>query len=201
MRRTALAAKRAIDVVGAAIALVVCGPLMGLIALVVRRHPPGPALFRQERVGRGGQTFTVLKFRTMVVEAEQRGAELLPLSRDPDWLDLAHDPRVTGIGRVLRRTSLDELPQLLNVLRGDMSLVGPRPLVPAEAARAAELAPRRAEVAPGITGAWQVSGRTAISFKGMLALDAEYVATWSLWNDLAIMARTVPVVLSGKGAN
>jgi lipopolysaccharide/colanic/teichoic acid biosynthesis glycosyltransferase len=197
----ALAVKRAIDVVGSAVALAICSPAMALIALVVRRWPPGPALFRQERVGRGGRTFTVVKFRTMVVEAEQRGAELRPLSRDPDWLDLDHDPRVTRIGRVLRRTSLDELPQLWNVLQGDMSLVGPRPLVPAEAARAAELAPRRAEVAPGITGLWQVSGRTAISFRAMLALDAEYVATWSLWRDITIIVRTLPVVLSGKGAN
>lgn len=200
-RRSALAVKRAIDVMVSAVAAVLCLPLMALIALVVRRCPPGPALFRQKRVGRDGRTFTVLKFRTMVVEAEQRGAELIPLSRDPDWLDLERDPRITRVGRVLRRTSLDELPQLFNVLRGDMSLVGPRPLVPVEAARAAELAPRRSEVPPGITGAWQVSGRTAISFRGMLALDAEYVAHWSLRRDLAIMARTIPVVLSGKGAN
>jgi lipopolysaccharide/colanic/teichoic acid biosynthesis glycosyltransferase len=196
-----LAIKRAIDVAGAAAALVACSPVMGLIALIVRRQSPGPALFRQDRVGRRGRIFTVLKFRTMVVEAEERRAELLPLSRDPDWLHVADDPRVTPVGRLLRRTSLDELPQLFNVLRGEMSLVGPRPLVPSEAVRAERVAPRRSDVAPGITGTWQVSGRTAVPFQAMLALDAQYVATWSLRQDLAIMLRTIPVVLSGKGAN
>jgi lipopolysaccharide/colanic/teichoic acid biosynthesis glycosyltransferase len=196
-----LAIKRAIDLVGSAVALAACSPLMGLIALIVRRQTPGPALFRQDRVGRRGRIFTMLKFRTMVVEAEERRAELLPLSRDPDWLHVEDDPRVTPVGRLLRRTSLDELPQLFNVLRGDMSLVGPRPLVPVEAARADRVAPRRSDVAPGITGTWQVSGRTAIPFQAMLALDAQYVATWSLRRDLAIILRTIPVVLSGKGAN
>jgi lipopolysaccharide/colanic/teichoic acid biosynthesis glycosyltransferase len=197
----AVAIKRAIDVVGSAVALVACSPVMGLIAVAVRRQSPGPALFRQDRVGRGGRLFTMLKFRTMVMDAEQERSELLARSSDPDWLHLADDPRITPLGRLLRRTSLDELPQLWNVLRGDMSLVGPRPLVPAEDARVGEAARLRRHVAPGITGSWQVSGRTAIPFQVMLALDAQYVATWSLRRDLAIMLRTIPVVLSGEGAN
>jgi lipopolysaccharide/colanic/teichoic acid biosynthesis glycosyltransferase len=193
--------KRAIDLMGSGLALVAFSPLMGLIAWVVRRQSPGPVLFRQVRVGRNGRIFGLLKFRTMVVDAEQQRAALLAFSRDPNWLHLDHDPRITPVGRLLRRTSLDELPQLWNVLRGDMSLVGPRPLVPAEDARVCDWARRRGEVAPGITGPWQVAGRTAVPFEDMLVLDADYVARWSLWRDVQILLRTFPVVLSGKGAN
>ena len=193
--------KRTIDVLGSAIALTACAPLMGLIAWAVRRESPGSALFRQDRVGRDGRIFPMLKFRTMAVDAEQQRAALLAYSRDPDWLHLQHDPRVTSVGRLLRRTSLDELPQLWNVLLGDMSLVGPRPLVPDEAARVRDWARLRHDVPPGITGPWQISGRTAIPFQDMLVLDAQYVAAWSLRRDLGILLRTIPVVLSGKGAN
>jgi lipopolysaccharide/colanic/teichoic acid biosynthesis glycosyltransferase len=198
-RRTVI--KRAMDVLGSALGLLACSPLMGLIALAVRRQSPGDVLFRQPRVGRDGHVFAMLKFRTMVADAEQQRAALVAASRDPNWLLLDDDPRITPVGRFLRRTSLDELPQLFNVLRGEMSLVGPRPLVPAEDARVCDWARRRCEVPPGITGLWQVSGRTAIPFDEMLALDAHYVETWSLRRDLQILARTLPVVLSGKGAN
>jgi lipopolysaccharide/colanic/teichoic acid biosynthesis glycosyltransferase len=200
-RPRARAIKRTIDVLGAAIALTACAPLMGLIAWAVRRESPGPALFHQDRVGRDRRIFPMLKFRTMAVDAEQQRAALLAYSRDPDWLHLQHDPRITSVGRLLRRTSLDELPQLWNVLLGDMSLVGPRPLVPAEDARVHDWARRRHDVAPGITGPWQVSGRTAIPFQDMLVLDAQYVTAWSLRRDLRILLRTIPAVLSGKGAN
>jgi lipopolysaccharide/colanic/teichoic acid biosynthesis glycosyltransferase len=193
--------KRAMDVLGSALGLLACSPLMALIALAVRRQSPGAVLFRQARVGRDGRVFAMLKFRTMVADAEQQRAALLASSRDPNWLFLDEDPRITPVGRLLRRTSLDELPQLFNVLRGDMSLVGPRPLVPAEDARVRDWARRRCEVAPGMTGLWQVSGRTSIPFEDMLLLDARYVATWSLRRDVQILVRTIPVVLSGNGAN
>jgi lipopolysaccharide/colanic/teichoic acid biosynthesis glycosyltransferase len=193
--------KRAIDVLGSALGLLACSPFMALVALAVRRQSPGAVFFRQARVGRDGQVFAMLKFRTMVADAEQQRAALLASSRDPNWLAIDDDPRITPVGRLLRRTSLDELPQLWNVLRGEMSLVGPRPLVPAEDAQVRDWARRRCDVAPGMTGLWQVSGRTAIPFEDMLVLDARYVASWSLRRDVQILARTIPVVLSGKGAN
>jgi lipopolysaccharide/colanic/teichoic acid biosynthesis glycosyltransferase len=141
------------------------------------------------------------KFRTMVADAERLRAALVALSRDPNWLLIDDDPRVTRVGRYLRRTSLDELPQLLNVVRGDMSLVGPRPLIPSEDGRVPSWAGSRRLVTPGMTGLWQVSGRTALAFEEMLALDCEYVRRWSLARDAAMLARTLPAVLSRRGAN
>jgi exopolysaccharide production protein ExoY len=140
------------------------------------------------------------KFRTMVAGAEQLRPALLAQSRDADWLDLAHDPRVTPFGRLLRRASLDELPQLVNVLLGNMSLVGPRPLPLEEQARVPEWAAARAEVRPGITGLWQVEGRASMSFAEMLRLDCAYVRDPSLATDLRILVRTVPAVFTAKGA-
>jgi lipopolysaccharide/colanic/teichoic acid biosynthesis glycosyltransferase len=199
--RAARLVKRAIDVLVACLAGVAFGPLMALIAGVVRLESPGPALFRQRRVGRDGRSFEIWKFRTMVVDAEERRAALVARSRDPHWLDVDDDPRVTRVGRLLRHTSLDELPQLLNVLRGDMSLVGPRPLIPAEHARMPAWACVRDAVTPGITGLWQVAGRTNLTFEEMLELDCLYVRTWSPLRDLEILLWTVPAVLSGEGAN
>jgi lipopolysaccharide/colanic/teichoic acid biosynthesis glycosyltransferase len=196
-----MSAKRLLDVVLAAVATLVLLPLALLIAAAIRLDSPGRTLFRQTRVGRGGRIFGMWKFRTMVADAEQRRAGLWALSRDPSWLALEHDPRITRVGRVLRHTSLDELPQLLNVLRGDMSLVGPRPLIPVEHDRMPEWARPRDDVAPGMTGLWQVSGRDALGFEEMLRLDCEYVAGWSLSRDLVALARTVPAVLTGRGAN
>jgi lipopolysaccharide/colanic/teichoic acid biosynthesis glycosyltransferase len=195
------AAKRAIDIGAAAIGLLVLLPLMLAVALAVCAVSPGTPLFRQRRAGRAGREFGMWKFRTMVVGAERLRPLLIGDSRDADWLDLERDPRITRLGRLLRRTSLDELPQLLNVLLGDMSLVGPRPLPLEEQARVPEWAAARAYVRPGITGLWQVRGRSGTGFTDMLRLDCEYVREATLWLDLRILARTVPAVLAAKGAN
>ena len=193
--------KRALDVVGAVVALLVLAvPLLVLMALV-RLADGGPALFVQERVGAGGRRFRMLKLRSMVVGAPGRRAELQPHNEvDGPRFKLRADPRVTGLGRWLRRTSLDELPQLINVLRGDMSLVGPRPPLPREVARYTPREWRRLAVPPGMTGLWQVSGRSALPFDQGLALDLHYVDTWSLALDLKVLLRTLPAVVTGTGA-
>jgi lipopolysaccharide/colanic/teichoic acid biosynthesis glycosyltransferase len=194
------AVKRAVDIAGAALLLVALLPLMLAVTLVVAVSSPGHPLFRQRRAGRAGREFGMWKFRTMVVEAERLRPLLIGDSRDADWLDLERDPRVTRTGRVLRRTSLDELPQLVNVLLGDMSLVGPRPLPLEEHGRIPEWAAARTDVRPGITGLWQVRGRAALGFVEMLQLDCEYVRDATLWVDLKLLVRTVPAVLAAKGA-
>lgn len=194
------AAKRAIDIAGALLALLMLMPLMLVVALAVSGSSPGAPVFRQRRAGRAGLEFRMWKFRTMVAGAERLRPPLVADSRDADWLDLERDPRITPVGRLLRRTSLDEVPQLLNVLRGDMSLVGPRPLPLEEHARIPEWASERTDVRPGVTGLWQVRGRTAVGFTDMLHMDCEYVRQASLWMDLKILARTVPAVLVAKGA-
>jgi exopolysaccharide biosynthesis polyprenyl glycosylphosphotransferase len=193
--------KRVTDVVGAAIALILISPIMAIIALAIRIDSPGPILFRQERIGRRGRRFALLKFRTMVVDAENRVSELLESSQDPHWLKLEHDPRVTRVGRFLRLMSLDELPQFWNVLRGQMSLVGPRPLIGSEDARVTGWARTRLDLAPGITGLWQVLGRTNIPFQEMVTLDTLYVTNWSLWLDIKLILRTFRIVLNRQGAN
>jgi lipopolysaccharide/colanic/teichoic acid biosynthesis glycosyltransferase len=192
--------KRALDIAGAALGLLLLAPLLLVIALSVRLSSPGPVIFRQPRAGRDQRAFMMWKFRTMVDGADQMRAALTANLRDDEWLDLAHDPRVTPLGRVLRRWSLDELPQLVNVLRGEMSLVGPRPLPLDEQARIPAWASARAAVRPGVTGAWQVAGRELIGFIDMLRLDCEYVREGSLWRDLKILARTLPAVIDGRGA-
>ena len=192
--------KRAVDISAAAVGLLVLLPLLLLVALLLCASSPGPPLFRQRRSGRGGREFGMWKFRTMVAGAERLRPALLADSRDADWLDLARDPRVTGFGRLLRRTSADELPQLVNVLLGDMSLVGPRPLPLEEQARVPEWALARQSVRPGITGLWQVRGRASVGFAEMLRLDLDYVRDPSLAADLRILARTLPAVLTAKGA-
>jgi len=194
------AAKRTFDVVTAALGLLLLAPLFVMVALAVSAGSPGPPFFRQRRVGRGGREFVMWKFRTMVADAEQLRAQLVPASREAEWLHLDADPRVTPLGRLLRRSSVDELPQLINVLRGDMSLVGPRPLPVDEHARIPGWAASRAAVRPGVTGLWQVQGRTTLGFQEMLRLDCEYARDPSLRRDLAILLRTVPAVLTGKGA-
>jgi lipopolysaccharide/colanic/teichoic acid biosynthesis glycosyltransferase len=194
------AAKRAIDIAGALLGLVALTPLMLAVALAVSAGSPGAPVFRQRRAGRGGRGFGMWKFRTMVAGAERLRPLLIGDSRDGDWLDLEDDPRITPVGRLLRRTSLDELPQLVNVLRGEMSLVGPRPLPLEEHARIPEWATARMDVRPGVTGLWQIRGRAAVGFTDMLQLDCEYVSRASLWLDLKILARTVPAVLAAKGA-
>jgi len=176
---------------------------MILVAVAIKLTSPGPVFFRQQRSGLNGRPFTMLKFRSMVTDAEQRRHELEVLNEmSGPVFKVTHDPRVTPIGRLLRKFSLDELPQLLNVARGDMSLVGPRPLPVDEVRRFDELAHRRRlSVKPGITCLWQISGRNNVTdFKDWVRLDLEYIDNWSLWLDLRILARTVPVVLLGTGA-
>jgi lipopolysaccharide/colanic/teichoic acid biosynthesis glycosyltransferase len=193
-------AKRALDVAVASMALIALSPLMLCAALVIAAGSPGAPLFRQRRVGRFGREFGMWKFRTMVADAEHLRAELMVRSRERDWLHLDRDPRVTRIGRFLRRTSLDELPQLLNVLRGEMSIVGPRPLPLVEHAALPGWALSRLHVRPGLTGLWQVAGRTELGFQEMLQLDCRYVREQSWRGDLEILIRTIPAVVSARGA-
>jgi lipopolysaccharide/colanic/teichoic acid biosynthesis glycosyltransferase len=194
-------AKRAFDVVVASLVLVLAAPLLLAVALGIWAGSPGAPVFRQRRIGRSGREFMMWKFRTMVRDAEAMRSELVARSREQDWLNVDDDPRVTGIGRLLRRTSLDEMPQLVNVLRGEMSLVGPRPLPLVEDARVPAWAQPRLKVRPGLTGLWQVGGRTLVPFPEMLRLDCEYVRGLSWSTDLRILVRTVLAVLSGRGAN
>jgi lipopolysaccharide/colanic/teichoic acid biosynthesis glycosyltransferase len=199
-RRLSAIAKRGIDVVGAVLGLLLLTPVLLSVALAIRLTSPGPVIFRQRRAGRGHGTFVMWKFRTMVEGADHMRAQLVAQLADDEWLDLEHDPRVTRFGRILRRCSLDELPQLVNVLRGDMSLVGPRPLPLDEHARIPGWASPRVDVRPGLTGLWQVAGRERIGFLEMLRLDCDYVGRQSLWEDVRILARTIPAVLDGTGA-
>ncbi len=199
--RSSRVLKRVMDIAIAAPLLVVLSPLLLLIAVAIKLDSRGPALFMQRRVGKGEKRFTLLKFRTMVSDAEQRRAELLAQSVDPHWLKVDEDPRITRIGCRLRRFSLDELPQLWNVLRGEMSIVGPRPLIEAEDERVVAWARGRLDLTPGLTGYWQVLGRTRIPFEEMVKLDYLYVMNWSLWEDVRLVLKTLPAVLGGRGAN
>jgi lipopolysaccharide/colanic/teichoic acid biosynthesis glycosyltransferase len=198
--------KRALDLTGALVGLIVLAPVMLAVALLIGLDSPGPVLFRQVRRGHRGRPFRMLKFRTMVVDAEQRLDDLEPSneSRGGVLFKLRHDPRVTRLGRFLRRSSLDELPQLINVLRGEMSLVGPRPLPLRDCDRLWALDPagytRRLQVLPGITGPWQAGGRSDVDYERMVQLDLDYAARWSLGQDLRIIAKTFLVVLPRRGA-
>jgi lipopolysaccharide/colanic/teichoic acid biosynthesis glycosyltransferase len=196
--------KRATDLAIAGSLLVVLSPLLAYIASRIKLDSDGPILFRQERVGRHGARFEVLKFRTMVVGAETRKHELSELNihaTQPEAMfKIPDDPRITGFGAWLRRWSLDELPQLWNVLRGDMSVVGPRPLIPEEAALVKGRYTERMRVRPGITGPWQILGRSDIPFDEMVKLDYMYVATWSSRQDLTLLLRTVGAVSRARGA-
>lgn len=194
-------AKNAFDLVVAGAALVLLSPLLVLLAGATRLGSPGPALFAQQRVGRNGQTFRLYKFRSMYVDAERRLADLQHLNEhDGVLFKMRHDPRVTPVGKLLRKYSLDEFPQLINVVRGEMSLVGPRPPLATEVARYEGYAHRRLLVRPGITGLWQVSGRSDLSWDDAVRLDLQYVENWSLALDIGILLRTVSAVLRGRGA-
>jgi exopolysaccharide biosynthesis polyprenyl glycosylphosphotransferase len=199
--RSSRAVKRLIDVLIAGVSLILFAPLLLVLAIAIKLDSRGPVLFSQERVGKGGTRFRVLKLRTMVADAEEQRAALLAESGDPNWLLLDKDPRITRVGRWLRRLSLDELPQLWNVVRGEMSMVGPRPLIPAEDELVDPWARGRLDLTPGITGYWQVLGRTRIPFDEMVKLDYLYVTNWSLWEDLKLMMKTLPAVVGGRGAN
>jgi exopolysaccharide biosynthesis polyprenyl glycosylphosphotransferase len=193
--------KRAMDVLVSSAALVLLSPLLAAIAAAIKLTSRGPVLFTQERVGHGGRHFRMHKFRTMVADAEERANELLARSSHPAWLLLDHDPRITPLGRVLRRTSLDELPQLWDVLRGSMSLVGPRPMPVEVDEKIAGWGRRRLDLTPGVTGLWQVLGRTDIPFEEMVKLDYLYVTNWSLWHDVRLLIRTLPAVFRRRGVN
>jgi exopolysaccharide biosynthesis polyprenyl glycosylphosphotransferase len=198
-----LLVKRAVDLVLSITAIVVLLPLIGLVALAIKVDTPGPVFFRQERVGLGGRHFRMWKFRSMTADAERRLAEIehLDIYGGNGPFKALNDPRITVVGRILRRTSLDELPQLLNVIRGDMSLVGPRPLPPSDVARFKPWHFDRLSVVPGLTGPWQVNGRNLITdFETIFRMEREYIAQWSLLLDLKIMFRTVGVVIRGEGA-
>jgi exopolysaccharide biosynthesis polyprenyl glycosylphosphotransferase len=193
--------KRSMDVAIALTVLVLALPVMLVAALAIKLTSPGPILFMQERVGRRGRRFRIYKFRTMCEDAQDRAAELRELSGHSAWLVLEDDPRITRVGRILRQTSIDELPQLLNVLQGDMSLVGPRPMPPEVDKLIDGWSRRRLHLTPGITGLWQVLGRTSIPFEEMVNLDYLYVTNWSLWQDIRLLIRTLPAVTARRGAN
>ena len=193
--------KRALDVIAATILLTVGLPLGALIALAVRINSPGPILYSQTRIGRNGHPFNIFKFRSMTADADAQLDEMAELNEASGPLfKMRDDPRRTAVGRILRRFSLDEVPNLINVLRGEMSLVGPRPNVPDEVAQYKDWHRRRLSVSPGMTGLWQVSGRSDLTFDEMVLLDIYYAENWSLTLDLGILLRTIPKVLGGEGA-
>jgi exopolysaccharide biosynthesis polyprenyl glycosylphosphotransferase len=200
LSRTAQVRKRVFDIVVAGVGLFLIAPLFLVIALLSRIERHGPVFFKQLRMGAGKKPFYVYKFRTMVSDADERKSSLAHLNKhaqnggDPRMFKIPNDPRVTPLGRILRRYSLDELPQLVNVLKGEMTLVGPRPLILEEDRHVPEWARRRLELKPGITGLWQVLGNSHTSFEEMVRLDYEYVATWSMWRDFQLMLKTLPVV-------
>jgi lipopolysaccharide/colanic/teichoic acid biosynthesis glycosyltransferase len=201
-----LLAKCAVDRIGAFIGLILLTPVILIIALLIRLEGRGPILFRQLRRGYRGRLFRVIKFRTMCIDAEQRLGALEESNESAGGVlfKLRHDPRVTFLGRFLRRYSLDELPQLINVLCGEMSLVGPRPLQLRDSDKLMELHPKayalRLEVMPGLTGPWQVGGRSELNYERMVELDVDYVENWSLFRDIKIIVKTFFVVLLPRGA-
>jgi exopolysaccharide biosynthesis polyprenyl glycosylphosphotransferase len=200
LTKSSAALKRALDVCGAAAGLVLLAPVFLSFALGIKLTSSGDVFFRQPRVGRRGRAFDMLKFRTMYEGADRVKSELVDLNEGADgFFKISADPRITPIGRLLRRMSLDELPQLINVLRGEMSLVGPRPLVSEEDARIEGLHRGRLEITPGMTGAWQILGSSRIPMRDMVTIDYLYRANWSLWLDIKILLRTVPHVLRRRG--
>lgn len=187
-------------------ALILCAPAMAVIAFAIFVHDGRPILFSQTRIGRGGKSFQCLKFRTMVTDSQARLEHLLSTNEEAaiEWSrdqKLKNDPRITWIGRFLRKTSLDELPQLINVLRGEMSIVGPRPIVQDEIERYGLNFESYASVSPGITGLWQVSGRNQVAYEDRVLIDVRYANNWSIRGDIVIMFKTIPAVLLGTGAN
>ena len=199
LSRSERSLKRALDVTGAVLLLIALFPLLIAIALAIRLTSRGPVIFHQQRVGRDGRAFSMLKFRTMDADAEARKGGLRGRNEAEGLFKIVDDPRVTGVGRFLRRSSLDELPQLFNVLRGQMSIVGPRPLVPEEDGTIAGWHRRRLKVRPGMTGVWQVMGSARVPLTEMVELDNLYVLSWSPWLDLKILLRTVAFVLARRG--
>jgi len=200
LTRSSEMVKRAFDLIGASLGLLMLAPLMVVIAIAIKLDSRGPLFFRQQRVGRDDKHFGLFKFRTMVPDAEQLKHTLTDRNEAQEGLfKIADDPRVTRVGKILRKTALDELPQLFNVIRGEMSLVGPRPLIVDEDRRIEGWHRRRLALHPGMTGHWQILGPACVSLREMVAIDYLYVANWSLWTDVKILLRTVPYVLCRRG--
>jgi exopolysaccharide biosynthesis polyprenyl glycosylphosphotransferase len=199
LTRSSHLVKRGFDVVGSVLGLVLTSPAFALIALAIKLESPGPVFFRQTRIGRDGREFEMVKFRTMERGAERRKPELLDRNEADGLFKITDDPRITRVGRVLRRASLDELPQLWNVLRGEMSLVGPRPLVAEDDQRVEGWHRRRLQLTPGMTGHWQILGSSRIPLHEMVEIDYLYIVNWSLWSDVKILLRTLPHVFARKG--
>lgn len=196
------ATKRALDILGAGAGIVVLSPVLLGTWLAIRLQDGGPALFWQQRIGLDGEPFQIIKFRSMVLNAAAMKESLLARNESADGVlfKLRDDPRITPVGRIIRRFSIDELPQLFNVLRGEMSLVGPRPALPDEVAQYRTTDRARLRVKPGITCLWQVGGRSRIGFDGQVNLDLQYIRNWSLAADMKILLRTLPAVVAGEGA-
>ena len=194
--------KRTMDIVGSLLGLVLLSPLFAAIAIAVKVSSPGPVFFSQIRVGRYGRHFRFWKFRSMRTDAESLKAALMAKNESSDGVifKMKDDPRITRVGRFLRHASLDELPQLWNVLKGDMSLVGPRPPVPSEVREYTLEDRKRLDVIPGITCIWQISGRSDIPFREQVRLDKEYILASSVWKDIVILLKTIPAIIGGKGA-
>ncbi|MEZ6185494.1 MAG: sugar transferase [Planctomycetota bacterium] len=195
-----LAAKRGLDVVGALAGILLLSPVLLLVALLIKIDDGGPVFFTQTRVGKGGRLFTFFKFRSMCVDAEAKREALKAQSEDETRFKMKRDPRITWIGAWIRRLSIDELPQLFNVLRGDMTLVGPRPAIPEEVLDYTPEDAKRLNVEQGLTCLWQVGGRSLLDFEQQMELDRDYVRTRSLWLDLKLLVLTVPAVATGRGA-
>jgi lipopolysaccharide/colanic/teichoic acid biosynthesis glycosyltransferase len=202
LAQSGAAAKRGFDIAASFLLLVLLSPLFAVIAILIKIEDGGPLFFTQTRVGQFGREFKMFKVRSMCLDAEQRLKEILEKNRHKEGITfkLKDDPRITRAGKWLRKFSLDELPQLYNVLIGDMSLVGPRPPLPREVSKYSLAHRRRLAVKPGITCIWQISGRAEIDFSGQVQLDVDYIETQGFWVDVKILAKTIPAVLSGKGA-
>ena len=194
--------KRLMDIVLSILAIIVFSPVFLITALLLKLTSPGPIIFSQVRVGRYGRHFKFYKFRSMYIDAEARKAELMKLNESGDGVifKMKRDPRITPVGRFIRKFSIDELPQLFNVLLGDMSLVGPRPPLPSEVRTYTLEERKRLNITPGITCLWQVSGRSELPFSKQIALDKEYIASRSAWKDFLILLKTIPAILTGRGA-
>ena len=200
--RSSVFFKRLMDIVLAVLAVILGSPVFLITALLVKLTSPGPIIFSQVRVGRFGRHFKFYKFRSMYIDAEARKAELLKHNESGDGVifKMKRDPRITPVGRFIRKFSIDELPQLFNVILGDMSLVGPRPPLPSEVRTYTLEERKRLNITPGITCLWQVSGRSELPFSKQIALDKEYIASQSMWKDFLILLKTIPAILTGKGA-
>ena len=200
--RSSVFFKRLMDVILSILAIVAGSPVFLLTALLIKITSPGPIIFSQVRVGKFGRHFKFYKFRSMYIDAEARKAELMKHNESGDGVifKMKRDPRITSVGRFIRKFSIDELPQLFNVLLGDMSLVGPRPPLPSEVRTYTLEERKRLNITPGITCLWQVSGRSELPFSKQIALDKEYIASQSAWKDFLILLKTIPAILTGKGA-